>query len=48
MKTKLSFRIFNRRTRKYLRGWEEATKYFLGIANDPKDYTIELTEEDLK
>lgn len=40
MKTKLQFRVYDRVRKRYLSGYEEATKHFLGIANDYKDKTL--------
>lgn len=39
-KTKLQFRVYDRRGKRYLKGWEQATKHFLGIGNDGDDETL--------
>lgn len=40
MKTKLYFRVFDGKRKRYLKGYEEATKHFLGIGNHPKNKTM--------
>lgn len=39
MKTKLTIRI-KKRNGEYVKGYKEATKYFLGFANDRNDNTL--------
>lgn len=40
MKTLMKFRVYDKRNKRYLKGWKQATKHFIGIGNDPKDDTI--------
>jgi hypothetical protein len=39
MKTKLQFRVYDKIHKRYLKGWEEATDWFLGFGNDKDDKT---------
>jgi hypothetical protein len=39
MKTKLSFRIWDKKEKRYLEGWQEVQQYGMGIMNDNKDKT---------
>jgi hypothetical protein len=36
-RSKLQFRVFNPKTKRYLEGYNEAHSHFLGFANDPLD-----------
>lgn len=40
MKTKLQFRVFDKKNKKHLKGFEQANKHFLGIGHDYNDNTI--------
>jgi len=39
MKTKIKFKLWNPKTKKFINGYKEANKLSLGTANDPKDKT---------
>lgn len=36
----MQFRVYDKKGKKYLKGWKEADNHFLGFGNDQKDDTL--------